>query len=243
MSTQVIFIFLALLLTVFALGGLFFSKLFKTVWLIARVSPYEQTIVGAPTVLILGDSTGYGTGAAKSEDSVAGRLGNMFAVTIVNQSVNGRTIGELLVDAKELPGRYEVILLQIGANDILQYRDSVVVERELRSLITLLGTHSEHIVMMSSGNVGTSPRFSGQKAMEYQRLSREYRAMFLRVALGTDLTYVDLFVEPENDLFVKNPEKYIAWDGLHPSSAGYEEWFKKLTVTLSPLLQKYKKVP
>lgn len=219
---------------------IYFVPFSKTLWLIAKASPYEQK-VGEPTLLILGDSTGYGTGASKSNESIAGLVGQSFAISIKNNSSNGRTIVELLDEVKDLTGNYEIILLQIGANDILKRRDIKVVEQELRAVEKILATHTQNIVMMSSGNVGSSPKFSGNEAEEYERLSREFRDMFLKVASETKIEYVDLFVEPENDPFVKNPEKYIALDGLHPSSAGYQKWFLKLSEKITPLLAEYKK--
>ena len=44
----------------------------------------------APRVLVVGDSTGVGTGAARPEDSIAGRLADAYPdVTIVNRARNG----------------------------------------------------------------------------------------------------------------------------------------------------------
>jgi len=49
-----------------------------TGYLIARVAPYEQPGGGAGSILFIGDSTGYGTGASRSDESVAGQLGNAY---------------------------------------------------------------------------------------------------------------------------------------------------------------------
>ena len=222
-------------------GVVYFFTPARTLWLIVRVTPYEQTITNAPTVLVLGDSTGYGTGAKHTNESIAGRLGRDFAVTIQNRSKNGRTIGELLADTEDFSGTYELILLQIGANDLLHKRDQSVVESELRRLVERLTPHTAHLVMMSSGNVGASPQFSGTQADQYEVLSREYRALFLQVASETELVYVDLFVEPENDIFVQQPNTYMSFDGLHPSSAGYEKWYRKLRPIIDPMLAGFDK--
>lgn len=217
------------------------SSLVKTGWLILRTKPFEQRIVGTPKILLLGDSTGYGTGATDPSGSVAGRLGAEYNVTIINNSINGRTIKDLLDAIDTVLGVYEVIILQIGANDILQKRSVSEVESELRQLTAALKPKTHHLVMMSSGNVGASPQFSGKQAKEYEILTREYRAMFKAVAADTPLTYVDLFKEPEHDEFAHEPETYIAADGLHPNGEGYEQWYEELQVVIHPFLATYKK--
>lgn len=215
----------------------FGPRLLKTLVLIGLVSPYEQHVANAPTILVLGDSTGYGTGVKKATASVAGRMGSDFpGFNIMNDSVNGRRLGELLPVAKTLEGEYALILLQIGANDILQKGDVTKVEQELRELVTILSEHTEHLVMLSSGNVGGSSAFTGEVAKEYEALSRVYRDMFLQVSRETELTYIDLFVEPADDPFIIEAKTYMSIDGLHPSGAGYGLWYVKLQPVLKEKL-------
>ncbi|MDA8596864.1 SGNH/GDSL hydrolase family protein [Candidatus Pacebacteria bacterium] len=212
----------------------FGPRLVKTVWLIARISPFERTIKDAPSILILGDSTGYGTGATRGSESIAGLIAADFPTySIANNSENGRTIGELVPVSETVTQQYELILLQIGGNDILQKRDPAVVESELRTIVSNLAERTTHLVMMSSGNVGGASAFSGKKGQEYEAITRTYRALFMEVALDTPLTYIDLFLEPENDPFVTNPKKYLSADGLHPSSAGYAQWYQSLQPVLT----------
>jgi len=210
----------------------------KTAFLIARVTPYERHIPDAPSILIIGDSTGYGTGALRGTESIAGRIAADFPTySIENRSVNGRTVEEALPVAEAVTGEYALVLLQLGGNDILTARDPADVERALRTLTQILSAHTEHIVMISTGNVGGASEFSPEKATQYEAITREFREMFERVAADTPLTYVDLFLEPENDPFIVNPETYLAIDGLHPSSAGYALWYQELHPTLETALQ------
>jgi len=211
-----------------------FFNLPKTIWLIASVSPYEQSGTGAGRILVLGDSTGYGTGASTSAQSVAGRMGADYpGFQIINDSVNGRLISDLASVAETVSGQHNLILLQIGANDILQKRDLETVRAELEAAIAQLETHTSHIIMLSSGNVGSSPAFTGDKAQEYESLSRAFIAMYHEVAdSSTALIYIDLFRERSDDPFVINPQKYMAWDGLHPTGAGYQYWYDVLKPAL-----------
>jgi len=204
-------------------------RFMKTLFLIARVTPYEQAGTGVGTIQFLGDSTGYGTGASQGKYSIAGRVGADYPTyTIENQSVNGRTIEGLLEDTQNFSGQYDLIVLQIGGNDILQKRDTRTVLSELETLLTRLAPHTKEIIMLTSGNIGETPAFSGAPATEYEALTRAYRAEVIALAQQTPhFTYVDLFDEPENDPFAQKPELYTSMDELHPSNQGYGLWYKK----------------
>ena len=230
---------ISILLIGATLGALwvFGPRIIKTGTLIALTSPYERALPNAPQLLVLGDSTGYGTGVMDNNDSIAGRVAEEYPdYEIVNQSQNGRTIAELESVAREVEGEYALILLQIGGNDILQGRDAEVVEEELRRIIISLTDNTDDLVMMSTGNVGGASAFTGERAQELEERSRVFRDMFEAVASDTPLTYVDLFVEPENDPFVAEPSVYLSWDGLHPSAAGYGEWYDSLQPVLAERL-------
>ena len=211
---------------------------FKTLFLIAKVTPYEQKGDGTKSLLVLGDSTGYGTGASTQKNSVAGLIGTDYpSLTITNKSVNGRTIGELRKDIETLEGQYDVILLQIGANDILQKKPLDSSLTDLNAVLDILEKRASKIVMISSGNVGGAVRFKDEEAQAYEQQSILFKEAFLNVNTERpSFTYVDLYVAPEKDPFVLEPEIYTANDGLHPSDAGYREWYKKLKPALDAAL-------
>lgn len=219
-------------------------RLLKTVWLILEVKPYEQVGRGEnpASIFVLGDSTGYGTGAGKKQYSVAGLIGADYPnYTIINNSKNGRTIGEALTEIKTLPTEpvHALMLLQIGGNDILQKREVDVVRAELAQLYSEAKKRSTQVIMISSGNVGTASAFSGtKKAGEYERITRQFRDMFIEVAQESEVVYSDLFEEPEDDAFLREPKKYLAIDGLHPSAAGYQYWYATLSPKINELLPK-----
>ena len=234
------------------IGILFLSLLFmftnawqfaKTIWLILEVAPYEQKGVGIQpsSILIIGDSTGYGTGAGDGHKSIAGLIGASFPTyAIVNNSKNGRTIGEALEEFKKIPSgqMYDLILFQLGGNDILQKRSIATVEGELRQLFTLAKQHSPHVVLLSCGNVGTAVRFlQTSQSAEYDTLTRQFRTVFSLVATSTGETFVDVFQEPAVDVFMQKPEVYFSPDGLHPSAAGYAVWYQSLGPVLGTLLK------
>ncbi len=229
-------VFVILVVIVYASG---YGYLFKTAWLVLRLTPYERPIPGAPVILVLGDSTAYGTGATRSTDTIAGRLGTDFPnYAIENQSRNGRTIGGVVPVAESLTSQYALIVLQIGGNDIIRNRSEAAVREELQRVFAQLKQHSPQVVFMSSGNVGAAPLFAGTtEATSLEARTRTFRDIFMAESALAGITYVDLFAEPAVDEVANDPDRYIASDGLHPSSEGYGLWYKKLLPAVQPILK------
>ena len=234
-----------LLGSVIFVGGLMFAwyqfPVLQTVYLIARITPYEQQPAGATRhLLVLGDSTGYGTGSSNSRFSVAGRIGADFQdLTITNDSVNGRTVtaGLKAFKANHTAASYDVILLQLGANDILDGGDMSVTEDALRELFSLTTAEEKPVFLLASGNIGSAPRFTGVRREELTARTLEYFAVYQSVADEYGVTFINLFKPPESDPFVLQPDLYTAIDGLHPSDAGYAYWYKALAPVLGPTLE------
>lgn len=222
------------LLVMLIWAGLKYGKVFV---LILQTSPYTQDGTDK-TLHVLGDSTGYGTGVRDAKDSIAGRIGQDYPILrITNDSVNGRTIGELVSVVENLSGRYDVILLQIGGNDVIQSRSASDVERELATIFSKLKTHTDHIIMMSSGNVGGATIFDETKAKQMQQQTLLLREVFMKTSAENGVSYVDLYVAPKEDLFILESERYLAMDGLHPSAAGYGLWYEKLRPVVVGVLE------
>jgi len=213
--------------------------LVRTAFLIARVTPYTQSPAQSThTLLVLGDSTGYGTGATASENSVAGLIGRDFQeLTIYNDSVNGRTLSEGLAAYTEshMTQSYDVVLLQLGANDILRNTPLSEVKVTLEKVLSML--KDSKVIMMPSGNVGAAPRFSGSDAAELSQRTLEYFAVFESLAAMYGATFVNLYQPESEDPFVQQPERYVSLDGLHPSDEGYAFWYTKLRPALEANLQ------
>ena len=202
-----------------------------TGYLIARVTPYEQPGGGAGSILFIGDSTGYGTGASRSADSIAGRLGADYShYSISNNSVNGRKIEGALEAVAELrsDANYDLIVLQIGANDIIAGRSAEAVVSDMESLIESVKPFTNDIVIITSGNVGATPLFDGDEADQLQIVSEQFDKQMITLAEQSDaVAFVSLYDAPDDDPFVQSPGMYTAIDNLHPTSAGYKIWYDK----------------
>lgn len=214
---------------------LFFSLIYhfwtlpKTLLLISKVQPYEQAGNGARAILVIGDSTGYGTGARTKEESFAGMLGQLYPDYLIrNDSVNGRKIAGAEKALSVVTEHYDLIIFQIAANDLLAGRQVDEVVADMERLVSKALKHANAVLVLTSGNIGAAPRFSGERAERYRSVSIAYtEAMVALVKNWEQVQFVPLYEDPSFDMFVKEPLLYMANDGLHPSSEGYKIWFEK----------------
>jgi lysophospholipase L1-like esterase len=215
----------------------------QSAFLILTAQKYERPLKHAPRILVAGDSTGYGTGASSEYGSIAGRIGGQFKqYAIENISKNGLTLSGLSSRLAELApsDEFEIIVLQIGGNDVLRKTPIDEVKISLQKVFDTAHLHTQKIVVISSGNVGGAALFSpygSPKSKEYEMQTLKVREAFMVLAKKNNAHYVDLFVEPKDDVFMQEPKKYLAIDGLHPSSDGYAVWYEKLHPALVELLQ------
>lgn len=181
-------------------------------------------------LLVVGDSTGVGTGAERPRDSVAGRLAEILPdVEIVNLARDGARTAELLDQLDKASGTpFDAILIQTGGNDILRITSLRRLRASTRALLQAAKKRAGCVVMMSTGDVGAAPAFPWPVDAFYSLRTRKVRGLFLELASRAGIDYVDLYDPGADNPFHANPDMHYARDGLHPSAAGYGLWFEKL---------------
>ena len=177
----------------------------------------------APTVLVIGDSTGVGTGAARPEESIAGRLATAFPdVSIVNRAQNGaKTFDAVLQLVEEGDARYDLVLIHVGGNDVLRNTPLRVLAPQVDALLKRAQQHSKNVVVTTIPNLGLLPMFFPPLSWLLSRRSRLVCSMFDRAAKRHGAHYVDFFHPRATDQFSRQSVRYFASDGLHPSSELY----------------------
>ncbi len=190
------------------------------------------------TLLVLGDSSGVGVGATRPEESVGALLSHdMKATYTENLAVSGAIVSDVPKQLTQMAlERYDTILLQIGGNDITHFHALDKVSLELAAILDSLKKRAERVLLMSVGDVGAAPIFPLPLRFFYTRLTLKYHAAFAAVAARTGTKYINLYVPPAEDPFIKNPSVYFAADSFHPSSAGYALWYERLKKVVAPLL-------
>jgi lysophospholipase L1-like esterase len=197
--------------------------------------PYQRVIPDASfRVLVIGDSTAYGTGADSPETSVTGRLGTEFpGISIENQGKNGARVADLLATFNPSPEtHYNLLIIHVGGNDILHATSLAHLRRDLPVLTERAKKFADHVIFITSGDFGSAPILPWPVNYLYSLRTQKVRQIFLASAEATDTLFADIYKEEKTVSFKKETDEYYAVDGFHPSSHGYEHWYVVLHNTL-----------
>jgi len=227
---RILWVVLALLLIYIAYSGIrFYSGVQAARKGAALTEPYEkQSADHSVPVLVLGDSTAVGVGAATPEESLAGLASDyLHATSVENYAVSGAEVKDLRPQVAEAKlAHYRLILIQIGGNDIIAFHNASVAAALLGQILkTLPG--ADKVVVISAGNVGGATLFPWPIRPYYTYLNNQYHAAFAATVTAAGMTYVNLASDPGAKLIQDQPDIYLH-DGLHPSSAGYALWFSAI---------------
>lgn len=180
---------------------------------------------GSISILVLGESTVSGVGAATHEESLTGWLARGLADKTGNAVVweaVGRNGARLADIGRELLPRIEgttpsLVFLVAGVNDVLRLTRPAVWGDELAALIGYFGATGSEIVV-----TGT-PLFEQFPVLESplrEFLARRGHALD-RVSAEVCLAQGAVFV-PFGGLVLD--DEFFAADRFHPSASGYAQW-------------------
>lgn len=200
--------------------------------LIASASPYSNSPRDpAQRILVVGDSTGVGTGTSDTRFSLAGRLGEQFpAGQVVNESANGLRTADLLALVKEQGYQdFDLVVVHAGGNDIIHFDNLTQAAANLRQAVDILAGRNRQIAVFTTGDMGDSDFFPILAKPLMTARSRSLRDKVKSIASEyQNVAYVDLFSKEGN---LKTVDGYAA-DKLHLSDSGYALWYEALKETL-----------
>lgn len=211
-------------------SGCAFWRLDEARALVERSEPLQSVPANAAQrLLIVGDSTGVGTGASAPQASVAGLLAQAWPwLQIDNRAVNGATFADVIGQLEGADGRYDLVLVLAGSNDVMRLRSQAAMQRDIERAAELAGTRGGKVLLMPGGNVGNAPFFIPPLSWYMSARSRSLHALVREAAARHQAVYVDLYQERDQDPLARDPERMRSPDGLHPSDAGYRVWFETL---------------
>ncbi|WP_309620243.1 SGNH/GDSL hydrolase family protein, partial [Salinibacterium sp.] len=185
--------------------------------------PWQGTLDGPEPLrlLVLGDSTAAGVGAATQDEALPGNLARGLRAHTGRgvhwQAVgrNGATARDLVTDYLDtaVTGRWDVVFLTIGANDALGLRTRAAFARDIRSILTAL-TAVSPVVLVSS-----LPAFFRFELLPNPlRFNLYLHSQSLEdAARGVAATFDTVHMSPPPPPYT---EGFFATDLFHPSAIG-----------------------
>ncbi|TXK18729.1 SGNH/GDSL hydrolase family protein [Homoserinibacter sp. GY 40078] len=192
--------------------------------------PWEGAIEGTDPLrlLVIGDSTAAGTGAATQDEALVGSLaqelhartgrGILWRAVAENGADTGEFLERHLTDALARPADF--VFVSLGANDAIHARSARAFARDLRTLLETLSDRHPHARILVS-NLPIFTRFEllpePLRGTLYRHSRNLERAAALVVARDPRWMITEQLPPPYG------PE-FFARDRFHPSASGYADW-------------------
>ncbi len=199
---------------------------------------------GAPVrFLVLGDSTAAGVGADYERGIVletARHLAGSRRVELVNLTVSGARFRDVLQD--QLPRargvKPDLVLLDVGANDVIHLTSSRSVRRDLEEILrSLLAENcAARIVVTGSPDMGAPPRIPFFLRGIAANRARRINAIARRAVSDHGLTFAPI-ADRTGPAF-RSDRTLFAPDRFHPNAQGYALWVPVLDEALDTALSK-----
>lgn len=154
-------------------------------------------------VLAFGDSLTYGTGALPGQ-SYPAVLQQLISRTVINAGVPGETTAEGLARLPQFLDKYRpsVVLLCLGANDMLRRLDEGTAAENLKEMIRMAERQGAQVVLIGVPRPNllvSTPKF-------YRQIAEEFSLPYLENTMG--------------DVLKKDALKS---DFIHPNAKGYQK--------------------
>lgn len=188
---------------------------------------------GAVPVVWIGDSTAYGVGVDEGSEAAASVIAKERDERVSNLAVSGATLGEVIDEQlPEVAGLApERVYVSVGANDVTHLTRVDAFAEDYRTLLDGLPADAE-VVVLGVPDMGAPPRLAQPlrtiAGWRGRRLDTEVRRA---VAGRPRATYVDIEGRT-GPAFRRDPDRYFADDGYHPSADGYQRWADAVLATV-----------
>jgi len=176
-------------------------------------------------LLVIGDSTAAGVGAATQDDALPGQLARGLAVRTGRgvrweaMGRNGATARDLITDHLDAATaqKWDVVFLSIGANDALGLRPRGSFARDIRTLLTRLREVSPLVLVSSLPAFFRFELLPNPLRFNLYLHSQNLEDAARSVASRFDGVHMSPPPPPYTDGF-------FATDLFHPSAIGYRDW-------------------
>lgn len=173
-------------------------------------------------VLFAGDSTAVGTGLEDNSLSTSGLFSRDFPqADVENYSHNGLRLKGLGNILKTLQGKsFDLAVLQIGANDILDFTPMAEIKNDQNRVLELTKNIASKILILHSGDIGQAPMLIFPFNWICTWRSLKVRHIYID-SQDNRVAYLDILtLNKSSDL-----SQCYAEDHLHLNRKGYALWY------------------
>ena len=191
-------------------------------------APWTGTVRGPRPLrlLVIGDSTAAGVGAATQDEALAGCLARELnaltgrGVDFSAAGANGASSRDLLEHHLAAAGHsYDIVFLTVGANDALKLRARAAFARDIRSVISRLRAASPSATILMS----SLPAF-----FRFELLPNPLKWNLYLHSRSLEDAARKVIAQAANAHMSPPPPPYTAGffasDLFHPSASGYLDW-------------------
>jgi lysophospholipase L1-like esterase len=201
----------------------------STVHLPDAALPWAGELIGPDPIglLVLGDSTAAGVGAATQHEALPGRLADALHDR-TGRGIRWRAVGQNGATARDIVDRFlddalrepaDLLFLSVGANDAMQMRGAGAFVRDVRRILDAFEARNPGaFVLMSS-----LPVFG-----RFALLPEPLRTSLFRHSLALEAAARAMVERRPRALMSSDPPPYAddfwADDLFHPGPSGYRDW-------------------
>lgn len=180
-------------------------------------------------ILILGDSTGVGTGSSHNRDTIAGLLAKDFTYAdITNRSKNGMRSAQLLKFITTFPVvKSDYIFIHSGGGDIASFEKPEVIVHSIETILIEAKKRAKKVIYLPPGDVGRAPFIPWFLRRYYTNRTVYILNQLQKLAKTQGVVYVDM-LHDKNGQSIEIKKEYYARDGMHVSSKGNGIWYKEI---------------
>ncbi len=188
-----------------------------------NIHPFQKFNASAKyKVLFAGDSTAVGIGASDNTLSTAGWFSRENPKAhIENYSQNGLRLKGLIEILSHLEDkRYDLAILQIGANDIINFTNLKKVDEQERTVLDMTKKIAKKVIILHSGDIGKAPLFNWPFTWIYTWRSLKVRDIYKKNQ-DDQVKYVDIYglEKPDQDLRDNYAADNLGVAGSNPAPA------------------------
>jgi lysophospholipase L1-like esterase len=201
------------------------------------IKPYEQHNTDAALrILLIGDSTAYGTGSTDSRHSISGRIAADFPTAHVeNWSETGSKLNYVRNKLLKRPASeppFDLVIIMAGGMNVVHATTVEKIRQQLREVIAAARTHGRQVMLVAPHNAGHVPMFRPPLSWFNEKRAHIVEQLFIEAGSNEQVPVVSLLYTNS----ALGEQRLYSKDKTHPNDGGYALWYEKMRPVIHQLL-------